>query len=182
MNKLNINFTLNGSPVSVDITPEMSLLTVLKDLLHINSVKHACVQGECGACTVIVDGDAMNSCLILAATIEGKSVTTLEGLGTPDNLHPLQQAFIDTGASQCGFCTPGFIMSAKAFLDKNPNPTIDEIKHGLSGNLCRCTGYAKPLKAIETVVEAMQLSEDAACSVKEAVEIILKRKAEEGGE
>ena len=107
MAKMTVSFNLNGKAVEVDISPEMTLLTVLKEILNINSVKRACVSGECGACTVIVDGKAMNSCLILAATIEGKRVETLESLGTPEQMHPLQKAFVELGASQCGFCTPG---------------------------------------------------------------------------
>ena len=148
MNELRVCFNLNGSDVSCFVSPEMSLLTVLKDVLHVNSVKRSCVEGECGACTVIVDGKAMNSCLILAATIEGKAVKTVESLGAPGNLHPIQKAIIEHGASQCGFCTPGLIMSVYALLDKNPNPTEQEVRRALSGNLCRCTGYVKPVAAV----------------------------------
>ena len=170
MNKLTISFVLNGSPVQVDISPEMTLLTVLKELLHINSVKRACVGGECGACTVIVDGKAMNSCLILAATLDGNRVETLESLGTPEHLHPLQKAFYELGASQCGFCTPGFIMSAKALLDQNPDPTEEEIRVGLSGNLCRCTGYVKPVKAVQKAAEEMKVSDAAVEAVRAAAQ------------
>jgi len=165
---LNINFVLNGKEVSAAISEEMSLLTVLKEILHVNSVKRACVRGECGACTIIIDGKAMNSCLVLAATAEGSNIVTLESLGSPDNLHPLQQAFYDTGAFQCGFCTPGFIMSAKALLDKNPNPSREEIKAGLSGNLCRCTGYMKPLEAVSKAAEKINTSEVAVQAVVNA--------------
>lgn len=166
---MTLNFTLNGKPVTCLISPEMTLLTVLKEVLHINSVKRACLQGECGACTVILDGDAVNSCLVFAATVEGREVTTLEGIGTPDHLHPIQQAFLDAGAFQCGFCTPGFIMSAKALLDKNPHPTEEEIRYGLSGNLCRCTGYIKPVEALKKLTEA-DVNPDAVQAVKEAAE------------
>lgn len=156
MDKLWLHFTLNGQAQEVAISPEMSLLTVLKDILNINSVKRACVGGECGACTVIVDGKAMNSCLILAASAEGCCVETLESMGTPENLHPLQQAFYDMGATQCGFCTPGLIMSAKALLDENPSPTEEDIRTAISGNLCRCTGYVKPVKAVQRAAEDLQ--------------------------
>ena len=165
---IKISFFLNGKEVSAEISPEMSLLTVLKDILHVTSVKRACVQGDCGACTVIIDGMAMNSCLVLAATMDGKSVFTLESLGTPENMHPLQQAFYDTGAFQCGFCAPGIIMSAKALLDKNPDPSEDEIRRGLSGNLCRCTGYIKPLDAVKKAADNMRASDIAVNAVMDA--------------
>jgi len=168
MAKMFVNFTLNGKAVEVAISPEMTLLTVLKEILNVNSVKRACVSGECGACTVIVDGKAMNSCLILAATMEGKSVETLESLGTPEQMHPLQKAFVEMGAIQCGFCTPGFIMSAKALLDANPNPTEEEIRLGLSGNLCRCTGYVKPVQAVQKAMAEMQASDAAVQAIQAA--------------
>ena len=162
---MKINFILNEKEVSCEISPEMTLLTVLKERLHINSVKRACLQGECGACTVIVDGKAVNSCLVPAALIEGKKVETLEGLGTLKEMHPLQKAFAESGAFQCGFCTSGFIMSAKALLDKNPSPTEEEIRYGLAGNLCRCTGYVKPVEALlryvnETTGEPVETPEE----------------------
>ena len=169
---MNIEFILNDKDISAEITPEMSLLTVLKEVLNITSVKRACTRGECGACTVIIDGKAMNSCLILAATMDGKRVYTLESLGTPENMHPIQQAFYDTGAFQCGFCAPGFIMSAKALLDNNPNPTQDEIRRGLSGNLCRCTGYIKPLDAVSKAAEYLQASDIAVEAVTEAAKLL----------
>ena len=168
MAKINVSFILNGRAVEVDVTPEMSLLTVLKEKLNINSVKRACVGGECGACTVIIDGKAMNSCLVLAASMNGNKVETLESLGTPECMHPLQKAFVEMGASQCGFCTPGFIMSAKALLDVNPDPTEEEIRAGLSGNLCRCTGYVKPVQAIMKAVEDMKASDAAVEAIKAA--------------
>lgn len=164
--KYTLAFKLNGNAVSAVITPEMTLLTVLKEVMHINSVKRACVSGECGACTVIVDGKAMNACLILAMTIEGKHVVTVESLGTPDRLHPLQQAFVDMGATQCGFCTPGFIMAAKAFLDENPEPTEEQIRIALSGNLCRCTGYVKPVKAVQRAIQDMKNAQSELTPVK----------------
>lgn len=173
---MKLEFVLNGKEVSCQISAEMTLLTVLKEILHINSVKRACLQGECGACTVILDGNAVNSCLVLAATVSGKQVETLESLGTPDHLHPLQKAFLDTGAFQCGFCTPGFIMAAKALLDKNPHPTEEEIRYGLSGNLCRCTGYVKPLEAVRNYLN------DTADVNPDAVSAVAAAAAELGGE
>ena len=170
MDKIKISFVLNGKPVSVDISPEMTLLTVLKEVLDINSAKRACVGGECGACTVIVDGKAMNSCLILAATLDGNCVETLESLGTPEHLHPLQKAFYEMGASRGGFCTPGFIMSAKALLDQNPDPTEEEIRIGLSGNLCRCTGYVKPVQAVQKAAAEMKASDAAVEAVRVAAQ------------
>jgi len=168
-NELEVRFTLNGDPVRASVQAETSLLTLLKNL-GVNSVKQACLEGECGACTVLIDGDAVNSCIALALTVEGKDVTTLEGIGTLENMHPLQVAFVETGASQCGFCTPGFIMSAVALLSKNPNPTVQEIRYGLSGNLCRCTGYVRPVKAIEIAAEAMAAGDDAIAAIKLAAE------------
>ncbi len=180
--KHNLSFVLNGKQVSAAITPEMTLLTVLKDVLLVNSVKRACVSGECGACTVIVDGEAMNACLILALTMEGKNIETVESLGTPDNLHPLQKAFVEMGASQCGFCTPGFIMAAKAFLDKNPAPNEEQIRVALSGNLCRCTGYVKPVKAVQEAIKVINGEESvltATKAVEKAAEMLREEKSED---
>jgi carbon-monoxide dehydrogenase small subunit len=174
-NSINVHFILNNRPVSAVATPGMNLLSLLKSL-GVNSVKQACVRGECGACTVIVDGDAMNACLILAGTICGRRVTTLEGIGGISDMHPLQVAFAELGASQCGFCTPGFIVSAKALLDKNPAPTVGEIRYGLSGNLCRCTGYAGPVKAVEIAAECMEAGDDAVDAVRQAVKVMLARR------
>lgn len=168
-NELEVRFTLNGDPILSKASPETTLLALLKRT-GVNSVKQACLGGECGACTVLIDGDAVNSCLVMALTVEGRSVTTLEGVGTLENMHPLQIAFVETGASQCGFCTPGFIMSAVALLSKNPNPTIQEIREGLSGNLCRCTGYVRPVKAVEITAEAMAAGDDAVTAIKQAAE------------
>jgi len=151
MEKINVDFTVNGEPVSVQIYPHETLLRVLRDKLCLTSVKEGCGIGECGACTVILDGNAVNSCLVLAASVEEKTVLTTEGLMKDGKLHPLQQAFIDHFALQCGFCTPGFLMTAKALLDKNPHPTREEIKIAISGNLCRCTGYHQIVDAIEDV-------------------------------
>lgn len=146
-----LTFTVNNNPVEVLIKPEMTLLEVLRDSLGVTSPKCGCNHGDCGACTVLLDGEAVKSCTVLAATVEGKTVLTAEGLQKGQELHPLQKAFIELGAPQCGFCTPGMLMAAKGFLDKNPNPTYDEVKEALAGNLCRCTGYTK---YVEAVVEA----------------------------
>lgn len=142
---------VNEAPVSVQVSPHDTLMKVLREDLKLTGVKEGCGVGECGACTVIVDGIAVNSCLMLAASLEGKTVLTVEGLMQDGTLHPLQQAFIDHTAVQCGFCTPGLLMSAKALLDANPHPTKEEIKVAISGNLCRCTGYHQVVEAIEAV-------------------------------
>ena len=145
-----MQFTLNGEEVRVEVDPTWTLLYVLRDVLELTGTKFGCGYGECGACTVIMDGQAVNSCLLPAIEAEGKNVTTIEGLADADGrLHPLQKAFIEHGAVQCGFCTPGMIMSAKALLDETQNPTDDEIKEGIAGNLCRCTGYVKIIDAIK---------------------------------
>lgn len=149
MEKMSLNFKLNGKETQVDIEPNARLLDVLREELDLTGTKEGCGVGECGACTVIIDGDAADSCLVLAASIGGKNVTTIEGLAKDGHLNALQQAVLDHHALQCGFCTPGFIMSAKALLDKNPNPTRDEIKLAISGNLCRCTGYQQLIDAFE---------------------------------
>jgi len=144
---MHIRFILNGRQVEPDIPPQMLLLDLLRDYFNLTGVKEGCGQGECGACTVIVDGQAVNSCLVLAAQIDGKEVITIEGLSQDGKLDPLQEAFVEEGAIQCGYCTPGMILSAKALLMRNPRPDLNEIKEALSGNLCRCTGYTKIFKA-----------------------------------
>ncbi len=151
MEKITVNMIVNEAPVSVQVSPHDTLMKVLREDLKLTGVKEGCGVGECGACTVIVDGIAVNSCLMLAASLEGKTVLTVEGLMQDGTLHPLQQAFIDHTAVQCGFCTPGLLMSAKALLDANPHPTKEEIKVAISGNLCRCTGYHQVVEAIEAV-------------------------------
>ncbi len=143
-----LRFTLNGKPVCVTVEDNARLLDVLRDTLGLTGTKEGCGVGECGACTVIVDGDAVNSCLMPAMRVSGKSVTTVEGLAHDGRLDRLQQAVLDHHALQCGFCTPGFLMSAKALLDKNPHPTREEIITAISGNLCRCTGYEQIVEAI----------------------------------
>jgi len=146
-----LRMKVNGQNVQVAVKPTWTLLRVLREELHLTGTKKGCEQGDCGACTVIMDGKAVNACLVLALQAESKEIETIEGLGTPDTLHPLQDSFIRNGAVQCGFCTPGTLMSATALIRKNPSPTSEEIKMGISGNLCRCTGYAKIVKAIRDV-------------------------------
>ncbi len=144
-----MKFELNDEPVEVKIAPDDILVDVLRDKLGLLGTKKGCSQGECGACTVIINGAAINSCLVAAAKVMGARVETIEGLCKGEVLHPLQAAFITEGAVQCGFCTPGMIMSAKALLDKKPQPTKEEIKKALAGNMCRCTGYVKIEQAVE---------------------------------
>ena len=148
-----LRFILNGKPVETEAADNARLLDVLRDTLGLTGTKEGCGVGECGACTVIVDGDAVDSCLYPALRANGKSVTTIEGLSKDGRLDRLQQAVLDHHALQCGFCTPGFIMSAKALLDKNPHPTREEVKVAISGNLCRCTGYEQLIEAILDAAE-----------------------------
>jgi carbon-monoxide dehydrogenase small subunit len=147
MKKL-INLKVNGETYEVAVEPRKTLLDVIRDDLGLPGTKKGCDQGECGTCTVIFNGKAVNSCLVLAVEAEGEDVLTIEGLAKGTKLHPIQEAFINHGAIQCGFCTPGMIMSAKVLLDKNPNPTEKEVKDAIGGNLCRCTGYVKIVEAI----------------------------------
>ena len=148
-----INITVNNQPYRLSVPPRRTLLEVIREDLGLTGTKEGCGLGECGACTVLMDGQAINSCLVLAAEADGKEITTIEGLADGDRLHPIQQAFVDHGGLQCGFCTPGMIMSAKALLDKNPTPTEEEIKQGIAGNLCRCTGYTKIIESIKAAAE-----------------------------
>lgn len=148
-----LRFILNGKPVETDAADNARLLDVLRDALGLTGTKEGCGVGECGACTVIVDGDAVDSCLYPALRANGKSVTTIEGLSKDGQLDRLQQAVLDHHALQCGFCTPGFIMSAKALLDKNPHPTREEVKVAIAGNLCRCTGYEQLIEAVLDAAE-----------------------------
>jgi carbon-monoxide dehydrogenase small subunit len=151
MKKQLLNMTVNGNEIDVAVTPNTTLLEVLRDDLGFTGVKEGCSEGVCGACTVLMDGAPIRSCLTLALEAEGASITTIEGLASHGQLHPVQQAFIDQGAVQCGFCTPGMILSSKALLDKSPHPTDDEIKTALAGNFCRCTGYKKILDAVRSI-------------------------------
>ena len=150
-----IEFILNGKSCAISVGEAERLLDVLRDRLYLTGTKEGCGVGECGACTVIVNGKAVNSCLTLAASVDGKSVTTIEGVAENDELAPIQKAILKHHAFQCGFCTPGIVMSAKALLDSNPNPTRDEIKAAIAGNLCRCTGYEQVIEAIEDVVNGI---------------------------
>jgi carbon-monoxide dehydrogenase small subunit len=152
-----VKFHVNSEQKELDASPTKSLLDVLREDLFLTGTKRGCDSGECGACTVIMNGKAVNSCLVLATELDGSKITTIEGLGkTADELHPLQKAFIEKGAVQCGFCTPGIIMTAKAFLDMNPQPTEDEVRDAISGNLCRCTGYSKIVNAILASAEEVR--------------------------
>jgi carbon-monoxide dehydrogenase small subunit len=143
--------TVNGEPVKAEVSSQMRLLDFLREELDLTGAKEGCGKGECGACTVLVDGEPVNSCLMLAVEADGKEVLTVEGLGDADLLDPIQQSIIDNSALQCGYCTPGVVMSAKGLLLRNPNPTRDEVVEAISGNLCRCTGYARIIDAIMQV-------------------------------
>ena len=148
-----LQMNVNGRIVKVAVKPTWTLLRVLREELRLTGTKKGCEQGDCGACTVIMDGMAVNACLVLALQAESKEIETIEGIGTADNLHPLQKSFIEHGAVQCGFCTPGMIISAEALLRDKSKPSHEEIKIGISGNLCRCTGYTKIIEAIESVIK-----------------------------
>ena len=156
MKKITLNFILNEEPVSLEIDENARLLDVIRDVAGLTGTKEGCGVGECGACTVILEGEAVDSCIVLAASVEGKHVTTVEGLAKNGKLDPVQQAVLDHHALQCGFCTPGFLMSATALLDKKPNPTRDEIKMAIAGNLCRCTGYQQLVEAFEDAAKEYQ--------------------------
>ncbi|MBF8265593.1 MAG: (2Fe-2S)-binding protein [Dehalococcoidia bacterium] len=149
--KLKVDLIINGQAYELIVDPHRSLLDVLRDQIGLMGAKRGCGHGNCGACTVLMDGKAVNSCLILAGDIGGKSITTIEGLAAGNKLHPLQEAFMKHGAIQCGYCTPGVILNAKALLDENPNPTEAEVRTALEGNLCRCTGYTKIIEAVLSV-------------------------------
>ncbi len=154
--KSQVSFALNGQRVSLEVETAQTLLDLLRNRLGITSVKNGCNSGDCGACTVLLDGKAVRSCLILAPTVDGKTVETIEALGRPGQLHPLQEAFLEYGATQCGYCTPAMILTAKAFLDEHPDPRWEEIARAISGNLCRCTGYSKIIEAVEAAAERMK--------------------------
>ena len=162
MPKRALSFVLNGERVEWEVEASDTLLRALREN-GLTSVKRGCEEGECGACTVVIDDEEQKSCLVLALEVEGKSVLTTEGLpAAPGKLHPIQQAFVDEGAVQCGFCTPGFIMTTYAFLKAHPNPTDEEIRHALSGNLCRCTGYLSIIKAVKAAAAALSNQSGAA--------------------
>ena len=158
MNKLDaglikIKFTLNGEHVEILAPPDKTLLRILREDIRIMGTKEGCEEGECGACTVILDGKAVNACLVPAIQLENRDILTIEGLSDGKRLHRIQQAFVDAGAIQCGYCTPGMVMSALALLSENPNPNEDDIRNAISGNLCRCTGYQKIIQAVKIASE-----------------------------
>jgi carbon-monoxide dehydrogenase small subunit len=152
--KVRVRATLNGEPVDFLVAPYVSLLDTLRDELGLTGTKEGCNDGNCGACTVNLDGRIVDSCCVLGAEIDGSTVETIEGMAEPGKLHPLQQAFLEEAALQCGICTPGFLISAKALLDTEPHPSEDRIRFWLAGNLCRCTGYDKIVKAVQKAAES----------------------------
>ena len=151
-----ITLTVNDTRYTLYIKPQATLLDVIREDLGLIGAKEGCGEGECGACTVLMEGMAVNACLILAIEADGKKITTIEGLAKGAELHPIQQAFVDVGGLQCGFCTPGMILSTKALLDRNQNPTDEEIKKGLEGNFCRCTGYTKIIESVRVAAKMMR--------------------------
>ena len=153
--KVHVHTVINGEEVEFLCEPRQSLLEVLRDTLGLTGSKEGCNNGNCGACNVILDGKLVNSCLVLAIEVDGRSLTTIEGIAGPQGLHPLQVKFLEHAALQCGFCTPGFIVAAKALLDHNPNPSEEEVRYWLSGNLCRCTGYDKIVRAVLDTAQVM---------------------------
>ncbi len=157
MEKCSITFSINGVERNVTILPNRTLLQVIRYDLGLTGTKQGCGIGECGACTVLLDGEPVNACLVMAAKAEGKKILTVEGLGSRRRLHPLQKAFIEHGAVQCGFCTPGMLMAAKGLIDRIPKPSREEIKRALAGNFCRCSGYQQMIEAIEAVIEGVNL-------------------------
>jgi carbon-monoxide dehydrogenase small subunit len=154
--KAHISFILNGEPAEVAFAPHKTLLEVLREDLALTGTKHGCELGECGTCTVLVDGRSILSCLMLGLDAEGRHVETIEGMAEGSELHPLQDTFADLGAAQCGYCSPGFLLAAKELLEKSPRPSRDEIREALSGNLCRCTGYIKIYEAVELAAARMR--------------------------
>ena len=156
MNEQVIDLIVNGELCEVLVDSSATLLRIIRDKLELTGTKEACGLGECGACTVILDGKAVNSCLVLAVEAKGKEVLTIEGLRKNDELHALQKVFVEHGAVQCGFCTPGMILSAKALLDENLEPSEDDVREAIAGNLCRCTGYVKIVEAVMAAAEVMR--------------------------
>jgi aerobic carbon-monoxide dehydrogenase small subunit len=154
-----LTFTLNGDQTRVEVDPGELLLDVLRRRLFLTGTKKGCGEGECGACTVLLDGQPVLACLLPAMKVQGRAVTTIEGLGHEQRLHPVQEAFLEKGAVQCGFCTPGMVLSSKSLLDGQPQPSEDEIKQALSGHLCRCTGYVQILEAVKDAAEKMTRAE-----------------------
>lgn len=145
---VDVQILVNGEEMTASVEAQTTLLELLRETWNLTGTKQGCDEGDCGACTILLDGEAVNACLVLAVRAHGREVTTIEGLGTEEDLHPLQAAFIEHGAIQCGFCGPGMLLAAKALLDSNPNPSGAEVREALSGNLCRCTGYSKTVDAV----------------------------------
>ena len=156
MSKIHVHTGLNGEDTEFLCEPRQSLLEVLRETLGFTGTKEGCSDGNCGACSVQIDGVLANSCLVLALEADGKEITTVEGLASPEGLHPIQKKFLEHAALQCGICTPGFLVAAKALLDHNPNPSEHEVRHWLAGNLCRCTGYDKIVRAVLDTAQDMQ--------------------------
>ena len=157
MAKHQIQITVNGEERDLLVDPNLTLLDLLRYELGLTGTKKGCDEGDCGSCTVIVDGKVVTSCMVLAVEVDGSIITTIEGLQEGEDLHPIQQAFVDTGAVQCGYCIPGMILTTKALLDENPNPSEADIQHYLEGNLCRCTGYTKIIEAVHRAARALTL-------------------------
>jgi len=157
---IEINLTVNGREYRVEVEPSTRLIDLLRDELGLTGTKEGCGKGECGTCTVIMDGKTVNSCLILAPQAHKSDIITIEGIGSRQKPHPLQRAFVEEGAVQCGYCTPGLILSSYFLLKENPNPGIEEIQEGISGNLCRCTGYTKVIEAVKKVAEGREKGEE----------------------
>jgi len=151
-----IKITVNNKTYELSVKPWATLLDVIRNDLGLTGAKEGCGEGECGACTVIMDGKAANSCIVLAVEANGKAITTIEGLAEGDKLHPIQEAFLEKGGMQCGFCTPGMILSTKVLLDENKNPTDEEIRKGLAGNFCRCTGYTKIFESVQAAAQKLR--------------------------
>jgi carbon-monoxide dehydrogenase small subunit len=149
-------FVVNGQPHELAIEPHWLLIEILRDRLGFTGTKHSCGVGNCGACTVLVEDEPVLACMTLAMAVRGKRITTIEGLAGPEAMNPLQEAFVDHGAIQCGYCTPGMIVTAQALLDGNPDPTEEEVRHALSGNICRCTGYVKIVEAVLAAAKDMR--------------------------
>ena len=156
-NKVVVNAKINGDPVEFLCEPRQSLLEVLRETIQLTGTKEGCNNGNCGACNVIMNGTLVNSCLVLGVEADGAEITTVEGLAGADHLHPLQQKFLEHAALQCGICTPGFLMSAKMLLDRNPDPTEEDVRFWLAGNLCRCTGYDKIVRAVLDAADSSEL-------------------------
>ncbi|WP_374447062.1 (2Fe-2S)-binding protein [Stella sp.] len=156
MSKIHVSTTINGEPVEFLCAPQQTVLDVLRDQLQLTGTKEGCGSGDCGACSILVDGRLVCSCLMLGAEAEGHRIETIEGMAEGDELHPLQKKFVEMAALQCGICTPGFLVASKALLDRNPNPTETEVRYWLAGNLCRCTGYDKIVRAVMDVAAEMR--------------------------